>query len=577
MSSTPREPPPAEEAIAPRRAPRGRPTGGAAPDSDRVEGTGTAPRGGPEDLSGGGSKRGIVRAAGWVGLLTLASRVLGLVRDMVVAALFSKSTTDAFFVAFTIPNVLRHLLAEGSLTVAFIPIFTDYRQNRGEAETRRFLDAAWTTLALVLLVVSVLGVIAAPVLVRLFAWGYVSDPAKFELAVRLTQVMFPFIFFVSLVALCMGVLNTAGHFTAPALAPVLLNVMMIASTVVLWRPLEAAGYPPIYGLAIGVLAGGLAQLVLQLPAMAHRGYLPHLVRQFRHPGVTRMAKLMAPAVFGLALYQVNVLLARLLASFLPEGAVTYLYYSQRLIEFPMGIFAVAVATAAMPTLSRHAAAGDFQQLKATFADSLRLTMFIILPAMVGLLAVGEPLIAVMFERGRFTPEMTHQTYLALVGFVVSLWAAAGIRILVPVYYAMEDSRTPVKVAALSLLVYIASGLVLMWPLEHFGLALAISLSSMVNFLTLLFLLRRRLGRLGLRALASSGLRAAAASLVMGAAAWGISQILARPGWERGWPRLGVVLASVVVAGVIYFGAAVLLRSPEVGELWTAMRRRRRAR
>ncbi|MDY0004391.1 MAG: murein biosynthesis integral membrane protein MurJ, partial [Polyangia bacterium] len=404
-----------------------------------------------------------------------------------------------------------------------------------------------------------------------------SDPAKFELAVRLTQVMFPYIFFVSLVALCMGVLNTAGHFTAPALAPVLLNVLMIASTVALWKPMQAAGYEPIYGLAIGVILGGLAQLLLQLPAMAKRGYWPRLRMQLRHPGVVRMAKLMAPAVFGLALYQVNVLLARLLASFLPEGAVTYLYYSQRLIEFPMGIFAVAVATAAMPSLSRHAAAGDLQSLRETFADSLRLTLFIILPAMVGLLAVGEPLIAIMFERGRFTPEMTHETYLALLGFLVSLWAAAGIRVIVPVYYALEDSRTPVKVAALSLLVYIAGGLALMWPLRHFGLALAISISSVVNFLVLLALLRRRLGRLGLRALLSSGLKATLASLVMGASAWGVCQLLGRPGFGRGWPRVGVVLASVMVAGVVYFGTAVLLRSPEVGELRSALGRRRRAR
>lgn len=529
---------------------------------------------GSASVGDGGGKRRILRAAGWVGLLTLASRVLGMVRDMVVAALFAKGTTDAFFVAFTIPNVLRRLLAEGSLTVAFIPVFTDYRENRGEKETHAFLDAAVTSLALVLLVVCVAGVFAAPGLVRLFAWGFTEDPEKLALAIRLTQVMFPYIFFVSLMALMMGVLNTVGHFTVPAVAPVLLNLMMIGCTVALWRPLKAAGHAPIYGLAIGVLAGGLGQLLLHLPVMARRGYMPRLRLGFRHPGVIRVAKLMAPAVFGLALYQVNVILARLLASFLEEGAVTYLYYSQRLIEFPMGIFAVAVATAAMPTLSKHAAAGDMPRVKQTFNDSLRLTFFIILPAMVGLIAVGEPLVAVIFERGRFSPEMTLETYRALVGFSVSLWAAAGIRLIVPVYYAIGDSRTPVKVAGISLAVYLASGLSLMGPLGHVGLALAISLSTVVNFLLLLWLLRRRLGLLGLRSMAASGLKATAASLLMGGAAWGICLLTAVPGWGRGFGRLGVLLASVFVAGLIYLGAAVLFRCPEVGELRAALTRRR---
>ncbi|MFH2010975.1 MAG: murein biosynthesis integral membrane protein MurJ, partial [bacterium] len=523
--------------------------------------------------SGGGGQGRLVRAAGWVSLLTMVSRVLGMVRDMVVAALFTKTTTDAFFVAFTIPNVLRRLLAEGTLTVAFIPIFTDSRENVGEQESREFLNAAWTSLAIVLLVVSALGVLAAPWLVYLFAGGYADEPAKFALAVRLTQVMFPYIFFVSLMALCMGALNTVGHFTAPAVAPVLLNVLMIGCTVALWRPLQSAGYNPVYGLAVGVIAGGAAQLLLQLPVMARRGYLPRLRLHLRHPGVVQMAKLMAPAVFGLALYQVNVVLARLLASFLADGTVTYLYYSQRLIELPMGIFAVAVATAAMPALSRHAASGDLAQLKEVYADSLRLNLFVVIPAMVGLLVVGEPIIAVIFERGRFTPAMTHETYRALFGFAVSLWAAAGIRLTVPVFFALQDSKTPVKVALVALVAYVGAGLAMMWPLQHLGLALAISLSSVVNFTLLVILLRRRLGRLGLRKVVGSAARALAASAVMGAVAWGGCRLMARPGFGRGFGRAAVLLGAVTVAGFVYFGAAALLRCPELSELWRALRRR----
>ncbi len=518
--------------------------------------------------------RQLVRSAGWVGLLTGASRVLGMVRDMVIAALFAKTTTDAFFVAFTIPNVLRRLLAEGSLTVAFIPVFTDYRDNRGESAARELVNATWSLLSLVLLVISVVGVLAAPWLVHLFAAGFADDPARFDLAVRLTRVMFPYLFFVSLMALSMGVLNTLDHFTTPAVAPVLLNVMMISTTAALWHPLQRAGYNPIYGLALGVLVGGLAQVLLQLPGLARRGFFPRPRLDFRHPGLIRVVKTMAPAIFGLALYQVNVMVARLLASFLDPGAVTYLYYSQRLMELPMGVFAVAVATAAMPALSRHAAAGDLGRLKAVFADSARLNFFIVAPATVGLLVLGEPIIAAIFERGQFTSVMTVETYRALVGFGVGLPAAAGIRLIVPVYYALGDSRTPVKIAAVCLGIFVGAGIVLMRPLGHLGLALAISLSSTVNFGLLLVILRRRLGGLGLRGVGMSMARSAVASTVMGGGTWllwrGV-QNHASPG--RGVFGVVALLGVVIIAVVGYFGLAAMLRCREVGELRMALRRR----
>jgi len=530
---------------------------------------------GPEGTGASGGRGRLVRAAGWVGLLTGASRVLGMVRDMVIAALFAKTTTDAFFVAFTIPNVLRRLLAEGSLTVAFIPVFTDYRDNRGDAAARELVNATWTCLSVLLLVVSVVGVLAAPWLVHLFAAGFADDPARFDLAVRLTRVMFPYIFFVSLMALSMGVLNTLDHFTTPAVAPVLLNVMMITTTVALWHPLRAAGYNPIYGLALGVLVGGLAQLLLQLPGLARRGYFPRPRLDLRHPGLIRVLKTMAPAVFGLALYQVNVMGARLLASFLDPGAVTYLYYSQRLMELPMGVFAVAVATAAMPALSRHAAAGDMGRLKAVFADSARLNFFIVGPATVGLLVLGGPIIAVIFERGQFTPAMTAETYLALVGFAVGLPAAAGIRLIVPVYYALGDSRTPVKIAAGCLLIFLGAGITLMRPLGHLGLALAISLSSTVNFGLLLVILSRRLGGLNLRKLAGSVARSVVASAVMAGGTWLVWYGVLAPGpLSGGVGRVAALLGVVILAVAGYFATAVLLRCPEVGELAQALRRRR---
>jgi putative peptidoglycan lipid II flippase len=520
-------------------------------------------------------KKKLVRSAGLVGALTLVSRVLGLARDAVIAAFFPKRLTDAFFVAFTIPNVLRRLLAEGALTIAFIPTFTDYHRHRSSAEAKDFVYSAYTTLCVVLFGVSIIGVLAAPGLVRLFAWGYVDDPQKFSTAVHLTQVMFPYIFFVSLTALAMGVLNTLGHFAGPAVSPALLNVAMIGSVVGLGALFEKMGIPLIYTLAVGVILGGLFQFALQLPLMARFGYLPKLRWNPGHPGVKRVVRLMGPAVFGLALYQLNVLLARLLASFLEHGAVTYLYYAQRLIEFPMGVFAVAVATAATPTFSAHVKAGDLDRMKTALGNSLRLTLFIVLPSMAGLVFLGKPLIAAFFQRGQFSYAMTEATYRALLAFTVGLWAAAAIRQLVPAYYALDDSKTPVKAAAVGLLVYVGAGLALMGPLGHVGLALAVSASSVVNVSILAVVLRKRLGRLGWTMVWRSVVRSALAAAVMGTGVF----FLARLGhWPKGLSNLrnaGVLVGCLAAAALLYFGTAALLRCPELKELFDGLRRRKR--
>ncbi len=523
------------------------------------------------------SKHRIVRSAGLVGALTLVSRVLGLVRDAVVAALFPRRLTDAFFVAFTIPNVLRRLLAEGALTIAFIPVFTEYRV-RSEQEARRFVDSAFTSLVLLLLAVSAAGVLAAPWLVRLFAWGFSENPSKFALAVTLTRIMFPYIFFASLTALAMGVLNTSGHFAGPALAPALLNVGIIGSVLVLGPVLShMAGVPLIDSLAIGVLVGGAAQIGLQIPIMARFGYRPRIRFDPNHPGVRKVARLMGPAVFGLALYQLNVLLARLLASFLASGAVTYLYYAQRLIEFPMGVFAVAVATAATPEYSAHLARGDKDRFKTTLADSLRLTMFIVIPSTAGLLAFGLPLTVAFFQRGRFDYGASLATYHALAAFTMGLWAGASVRQIVPAYYALDDSKTPVRAAGAGLLTYLVVGLSLMGPLGHVGLALAVSASSMVNIALLAYVLRRRMGRLGWRAVAISSLRAAGASLVMAAGLWWVARF---GRWEQGLAsgrNILVLLAGLMVAALLYFGTARLLGSPEPAELLASLKRRKKRR
>jgi len=520
-----------------------------------------------------GDVRPIARAAGVVGGLTLLSRIAGLVRDSVIAAFFSKAGTDAFFIAFRIPNVLRNLLAEGSLTVAFIPVLAE-RRRRSEEEARRFTAAALGTIAVILAAATVAGIVFAPVIVRAFAYGFVYSPEKIELAVSLTRLLFPYLWFVGITALAMGVLNTLGHFASPALSPVVLNLSIIGCAVGLTPVFAALGINPVMALAVGVLLGGTAQVALQLPPMAARGYLPRPRVQFRHEGVREVARLMGPAVFGLAIYQINIILAGQFASFLGDGAVSYLYYAQRLVEFPMGLFSVALATAAMPTLSAHAAEGDLDKLKDTWRDALRLSLFMVVPASIALAWLGTPLCAVIFQRGQFGFEDTQQTAATLAGFAVGMWAAAGVRGTVPIFYALKDTKTPVRIAAGSLAAYVVAALLLRHPLGTVGLALAVAASSTVNFIGLALALRRRIGPLGLRSLIVAILRDVGA----GVAAVGLAALVASLGrWSQGGrdPLNYVVLVGAVATGVAaYLLVSYLVRAVELRQLAEALRRRR---
>ena len=518
--------------------------------------------------------RQIARSAGLVGLLTLASRVLGLVRDAFVAAVFSKRSTDAFFIAFTIPNVLRRLLAEGSLTVAFIPVFTEYRQHRGDDEARAMLANMLGVAMVMLALVIAVGIPAAPWVVRLFAYGFTADPQKFDLTVLLTRIMFFFLWPVGLTALAMGVLNTMRHFAAPALAPLVLNVFIIGSVLAGTGVAVKAGLPPIAALSCGVVLGGLGQVLLQIPFLVRRQMMVRPRLGFTDPGVLRVGKLMLPSVFGLAIYEINVILARLFASFLPEGSPSYIYYAQRLIEFPMGIFAVAMATVAMPNLSSYASSGQTEKLKETYRYALSMVFFIILPASAGLCALAVPLTSVLFQRGQFSHEMATHTAVTLLGFIGGLWAGAGVRQTVPVFYALQDTKTPVKVALVALVAYIATALLLFRRLETLGLALAVASASVVNFTVLIILLRRRLGLLGLRKVAVSVFKSAAASVACGVGAW----LTARPGeWTQGGTaaaNYGLLLLAVGVGVVIYLVLCKVLRIPELGHLLRAIRRRK---
>jgi len=519
----------------------------------------------------GSEQHQMTRAAGVVGLATLASRIGGFVRDVVIAYFFGAGpAADAFFVAFRIPNLLRRLFAEGTLTIAFIPVFTEVLKKKGREEAFLLARSTFSLLALALLIVTTLGVVFAPEVVRAIAPGFTPGEGTFTLAVDLTRWCVPYIFFISLVALSGGVLNSLGHFFAPAAAPALLNLCIIAAAVGL------SGYvdPPVFSLALGVLLGGAAQLLMQLPYLKAKGVSFKPAWDIKNPALRRMLRLMIPAIFGAAVYQVAVLIDTVLASFLPSGTVSYLYYADRLIQFPLGIFAIAVSTAILPSLSRQAADGDQKALLSTMGYGLRLILFITVPAMVGLLVLARPLVVLLFMRGEFTLDTAGQTAGAVMGLAAGLWAIAGVRAVVQAFYARKDIKTPVLVAAFCLVVKLILSLVLMWPMKQTGLALATSASGIFNLMLLLWLLRRKLGPLGGRRLLRSALGTCAAAAIMGLV---VGLIAYGPDWGPvsgamwRWARPG---AALLAGAGSYFLAAKLMRLSELGELWQVFRSRR---
>ena len=516
------------------------------------------------------NKSNIARAAGIVGLATLLSRILGLIRDLVTAYFFGAGlAADAFFVAFRIPNLLRRLLAEGALTVSFIPIFTEYLTKRSKEEAFELARAALTLFSIILALVSVAGILLSPYLVMVFAPGFTIDPEKFKLTILLTRVMFPYIFLVGLVALAMGILNSLNRFASPALSPVMLNLGMIGCVYFLRNSFEQ----PVMALAVGVLVGGILQVFLQVPYLLKEGRLIGISFDFKHPALKRIGLLMAPAALGAAMYQVSVFINTLLASFLPEGSVSYLYYADRLMQFPLGVFAVAVATAVLPTMSRQTAEGDMEGLKDTVSFSLRLVFFITIPATVGLIVLSEPLIQLVLQHGQFTADSTHATATALIAYVVGLCALSAVQILVRVFYSLQDTKTPVKISVISLLCNILICLILMKPLQHNGLALASSVGSIINFVLLVVVLRRRLGLLGGRAIAKSALKNTLWALIMGGGVYWMTRGLDPGQSYSNWYLAAMVCGATVLGMGLYMGQAALWRAQEMSALLKIFRKR----
>lgn len=526
----------------------------------------------PSKTSGGE----IVRRAGVVATGTLTSRILGAIRDAVVAAVFALGATDAFWLAFTIPNALRVLLGEGAVSAAFVPVFTEVREREGMARAKEFYRNLVGAMAVVLLLVSVLGVVAAPWIVKGYAWGFQRDEALFETTVALTRLLFPYIFLMGISALLMGALYASKRFAAPAFAPALLNISFIAAALLLAPVLIEFGWPAIFALAVGALLGGALQIVAQLPALRKEGLLVRPRIGFNDIYVRKCARLMVPLLAGLGVYQLNVLLSRLFASFLPTGSVSYLYYGQRLAEIPQGMFALAIASAALPSLSDAVAKGDEDEAKRLFRHALRLSLFVAVPATVALVVLAEPAATVFFGRGKYDAAAIHETTRSLVWQASGIWAVASVRTIVPMFHAHNDTRTPVIASAFNLVAFVALSLVLMGPMQHAGLAAATSAAAVTQLGALLWLLRRRSGSLGMAEINASVLRVLVASAVMGGVIWagaGFGR------WDNGGndPRNLAVFGVTALVGLgVYLAVAAALGSPELRDLRAAIRRRVRA-
>ena len=420
--------------------------------------------------------------------MTLLSRVLGLLRDITLATFFGASGgTDAFLVAFKIPNFMRRLFGEGAFSLAFVPVLAEYREKHSKAALKDLVNHVAGTLGGFLLVLSILGMIFAPALVYLFAPGFTSNAGQMQLTADLLRITFPYIFFIALVAFAGGILNSFQQFAVPAFTPVLLNICLIASVFFLAPYFDE----PLMGLAWGVAIAGVAQLLIQFPSLLKLDLMPRPKIKQGHEGVKKIIKLMIPAIFGSSVAQINLLLDTVIASFLVTGSVTWLYYSDRLLEFPLGVLGIAIATVILPTLSQQHARASTEQFNQTLNWALRLVTLITIPACIGLFIMAGPILSSLFEYGRFTASDTYLSSLSLMAYMLGLPALIVIKILAPGYYARQDTRTPVRIGIIAMVCNMILNITFVVPLvmydyeaPHIGLALATSISAYINAMLL---------------------------------------------------------------------------------------------
>lgn len=510
------------------------------------------------------SKERIARSAGRISGATVISRLLGLARDSIFAALFGTSYfADAFNVAFLIPNFLRRVFGEGTLNASYVPVYTQYLQKDGEKRAVGLASKMFSVMIVVLGLVVLAGIVFASPIVKTYAFGWKDTPETFTLTVKLTRILFPYIFFVALAALAAGTLNSRGIFGVPALAPAFLNIALIATALTVVRMVGGRGESMITLFSIGALIGGVLQLAIQLPQLARTGHRPRFDPDFKDAGVKWVGKLMLPGMLAFAVTQINVLVDTLLATTLPQGSVTALRLGNRIAIQPLGVFAVAITTAALPALAAHAAREDRDRLIQDFAFSTRLILACLIPSTVALMVLARPIVRLLFERGEFTAaESTPMTARALFYYAMGLFAYGGVKAVVQAFYSMKDTVTPMKVAIFNVCLNITLNLILVRSLGLIGLALATSISSGVGFAMLALLLRRRLGDIRQGEIWSAVIRIVIASAAMGLVLFYVSAAL-ESGAVAIWGKLIQVMVSIAAGLATFLAVSFALRVREV--------------
>ena len=507
--------------------------------------------------------RTVLRSTSTISTITFISRFFGYIRDSRIAFLLGTGDmADAYSIAYRIPNLIRRIVGEGAVSAAFIPVFSEYLTAGKRKEAWEFANIILAATMVFLTVVTVAGILLSPWLVPVFAYGFKVTPGKFELTTVLNRIMFAYIALISISALASGVLQSFNRFAAPAFAPVLVNLSIIAFSL-----LSGFFSNPAVAMAVGVVVGGVLQVAIQLPGLIRCGWRFHWIWDLTHPGVRRVATLLAPRLFAVGIVHIDVLIGTQFAASMAAGSAASITFADRVMELVLGGYVIALSTAILPLLSRQAVERRIDELKLTLNFAIRLVLFVTLPASVGLILLRKPIIQVLFERGEFGATSTELTAWALLFFAMGLSGFAMVKVIVQAFYALHETRAPVVVAAISLGLNIILNFLFFNPLRNGGPALATSLSAVFDVVALTTIFRWKFGAIGMKEVGRSGWKFGAAAAVMGVVAWWLIHV---PGFYSGsqTQRAGALLATIVVSAVTYFGTAFIMRVREIPEVWS---------
>ncbi len=500
----------------------------------------------------------IAKYTGIVMVATLLCRVLGLGREMVISNQFGAGLeTDAFFVAFMIPNLLRSFLGEGALNTTFIPVFSDYLTHHNQKKADAFASNVLNILFVTLVLVILSGIWGAPLIVNIVAGGFRLQPEKYLLTIRLTRILFPYIGFAAIAALFMGILNSYKQFFIPAFAPAMLNIGIITFALLYTTKMG------IYSLTLGVILGGLLQAVIHIPALIKKHFHYQFVLDFHDPGIKTLFQLLLPAMFGLAIDKINFVVDRIIASYLAHGSISALYYANRLMQFPLGVFGIALSIAILPTLSQYVAKKQYGKMKESFTFGVKILSFFILPSTMGLIVLSHPVVRLFYEHGLFSSQDTRLTEIALVCYTIGLFATATLRLVISTFYALKDTRTPLRIGILVVIFNIVLDLVLVRYLAHAGIALATSIAAIVHLIILGIALHKKVNGIFSGELFKYFWKICSASLLMGVSSWIVSQYIGSIlDLNVKIVQVGQVIISVTLGLIVYYFSGIIMGIPE---------------